>query len=178
MEREAIERLTIDSAAGELNEDADALLKTYLTEHPEAKQWSKETLSVYNTAASVINAKTRKTPGIPPVRAAKKTSALSILNWQTIARWAAVLILASTAGIGIGRWSKETKFYTNSSVEEEELHSPIKGLTFNIRNDDSDFWHRKVVAFLEPSTYPQQKPLLRNSNWQEQYYKLKEKRHE
>ena len=46
MEREAIERLAMDSAAGELNQDAEALLRTYLAEHPQANEWAEDMLQI------------------------------------------------------------------------------------------------------------------------------------
>ena len=40
MERETIERLAMDLALGELNEDATTLFEAYLAEHTEAKRWA------------------------------------------------------------------------------------------------------------------------------------------
>ena len=61
MEREAIERLTIDSAAGELNEDAEALLRTYLAEYPQANKWAEDILQIYYRTEAAI--KTKATHG-------------------------------------------------------------------------------------------------------------------
>ena len=58
MEREAIEKLAMDSAAGQLNEDAETLLKEYLAEHPEAKKWFQDMQEIYANIQVAFNEKT------------------------------------------------------------------------------------------------------------------------
>lgn len=178
MERETIERLAIDSAAGQLNEDAEMLLSAYLAEHPEANKWSKEMLADYNMTASVVKAKTKETATASRMTFTKKPKILSRVNWQPFAKWAAVVIFASMIGIGLGRWSKERKFHTNSANEKIEHNLPVKRSIAFVLNDDAGFWHKKAIAFLEPSKYPKRKPFTKNGNWWDNYRKLKEKYHD
>ena len=58
MKRETVERLAMDSAAGELSEDAEALFQTYLDENPQAKQWAEDVRQVYGETEAAIQAKT------------------------------------------------------------------------------------------------------------------------
>lgn len=178
MERESIERLTIDSAMGELNEDAGMLLAEYLLEHPDAKRWSTEMLADYNMAASAIKAKTKETPSASSVAFVVKPKFLSILNWRPIAKWAAVVIFASLIGIGFGRWSKDTKYYAKSSFQETEDNLPTKPSVVNILRDDGSFWHKKAIAFLEPSKYPKRKAFANTNNLWDRYRKSREIYHD
>lgn len=178
MERETIERLAIDSAAGQLNEDAEMLLGAYLAEHPEANKWSKEMLADYNMTASVVKAKTKEIATASRMTFAKKPKILSRVNWQPFAKWAAVVILASMIGIGLGRRSKEREFHANSSYENIKHDLPVKRSIAVVLNDDAGFWHKKAIAFLEPSKYPKRKPFTKNGNWWDNYHKLKEKYHD
>ena len=57
MRREIIERLAIDSAAGELNEDMEALFRAYLAEHSEAKKWAEDLSDVFEKTEAAIAAK-------------------------------------------------------------------------------------------------------------------------
>ena len=61
MEREQIERLAIDSAAGELNEDMQALFEEYIAGHPEAKKYVEDMLGIYENTDAAIIAKTQHT---------------------------------------------------------------------------------------------------------------------
>ena len=54
MEREIIERLAVDLAAGELNEDVEALFRSYLAEHSEADKWAQDMLQVYEKTETAI----------------------------------------------------------------------------------------------------------------------------
>jgi hypothetical protein len=178
MERESIERLVLDSAMGELDEDAELLLSEYLTEHSEAKQWSIEMLADYEMTASAVNTKTKEAALMLSMAPVKKPAVLLNLNWRPIARWAAVLIFASLVGVGVGRWSKERKFYARSSFQETERNLPTKESIANALRDDGGFWHKKAVAFLEPSKYPKRKPFARKTNLLELYRKSKEMNHD
>ena len=178
MERESIERLAIDSAMGELNEDAEMLLIEYLAEHSEAKQWSIEMLADYNMAASAVNTKTKETATTSRMTFVKKPKILSGLNWRPIARWAAVVVFASLVGMGFGRWSKEEGYYAKTSHEKIEHNLPVKRSVANVLRDDGSFWHKKAVAFLEPSKYPRRKPFIKKANLLELYRKSKEMNHD
>jgi len=178
MEREMIERLTIDSAAGELNDDTSSLLQAYLVEHPEAKQWSKEILTIYNKTDLVIKAKTKEATATSHMTNLKKPHILSKADWQPILKWAAVVILAAMVGIGLGRWSKETKIYTKLPYEEMRHELMLKWPAVDFRDDVTGFWQEKVVAFLKPRTYPERKPYMKRDSWWDRYYRFTEKYHE
>ena len=178
MERESIERLVLDSAMGELNEDAEMLLSEYLSEHSEAKQWSIEMLADYEMTASAVNTKTKEAGLMPPAESVKKAAVLLKLNWRPIARWAAVVIFASLAGVGVGRRSTERKFHAKSSFLETERNVPTKRSVANVLRDGESFWHKKAIAFLEPGKYPKRKPFARKTNLLELYRKSKEKNHD
>ncbi|MHC4169718.1 MAG: hypothetical protein ACYSWQ_22455, partial [Planctomycetota bacterium] len=59
MERDAIERLAIDSASGELNDDAETLLREYLAGHAEANRWAEEVQWLCEKTEAAIHAKTK-----------------------------------------------------------------------------------------------------------------------
>jgi hypothetical protein len=104
MNRERIERLAIDSAAGELNEDVEALFRAYLAEHPEANPAQDEMLQVYEQTKSAIDAKTKDADagvGIPAVRARSLVRA----KWWEFERYAAAVIVAAFIGFAGGRWA-------------------------------------------------------------------------
>lgn len=91
MEREAIERLAIDSAAGELNQDAEALFRTYLIGHAEAKQWAEDMRLICEKTEAAINTKTTRCHAGDQTRFIKPNQLLQI-NWPRLARWAAALM--------------------------------------------------------------------------------------
>ena len=92
MKRETIERLAIDVAAGELNEDAEALLDAYLAEHPQAKQWAEQMLTTYESTQEAIAEKTswvNATAGTAPLGKKPKGWMKLRSGWRS----AAVVIL-------------------------------------------------------------------------------------
>ena len=58
MNPETIERLAIDSAAGQLNEDIEILLREYLSEHPAEKKCFSEMQEIYNKTQIAFDSKT------------------------------------------------------------------------------------------------------------------------
>ena len=103
MEREQIERLAIDSAAGELNEDVQALFDEYLAGHPETKTYVQDMLGIYEKTDAAVVAKTQ-----PAVETDLNTANISVgsrsrVLWLPIASWAAVVIFAAFVGITVGR---------------------------------------------------------------------------
>ncbi len=174
MERESIERLVLDSAMGELNEDSEILLSEYLNEHSEAQQWSIEMLADYEMTASAVNTKTKETAPISTIMPVKKPAILLSLNWRPIAKWAAVVIFASLIGVGFGRRSTERKFYARPSFQEIEHNRPTKRSVVNNLRGRGTFWHKKAIAFLEPSKHPKRKPFAKKTSLLELYRKSKE----
>jgi len=75
MEREIIERLTMDSASGELNEDAKVLLQTYLAEHSQENLWAEDMFKLYETANAAVKIKTNQS-NAEPSKAIHKNSFL------------------------------------------------------------------------------------------------------
>jgi hypothetical protein len=103
MKREVIERLAIDSAAGELNEDIQALFDAYLIEHPQAGQWAEDIAGVYKETATVIDAKTSAAvagSAMPCIKAQPLLRA----KWWSFGRAAAALIVGALIGFAGGRW--------------------------------------------------------------------------
>ncbi|MHC4744736.1 MAG: hypothetical protein ACYS8Z_22710, partial [Planctomycetota bacterium] len=104
MNRETIERLAMDAAAGELSEDVEVLFGAYLAEHPEANEWAAGMTSIYEMTEAAIDAKTK---GAAPPMVEKKSSVP--INWFAAGRWAAVIAIAMFAGFSAGRWSQPVR---------------------------------------------------------------------
>jgi hypothetical protein len=154
MKRETIERLAIDSAAGELNEDVEALLRLYLEEHPEANPDSKEMVRIYEETAAVIETKTRNAKadmGVPVI----KMNRLPYLKWRPFGRWAAALIVAAFIGFAGGRWPTDGETSRIGFTKPDQPQEQVK--TFSDLREEyaGTFWGDKVLALME------QKPVRR-----------------
>lgn len=174
MKRETIERLAMDSAAGELSEDAEVLFASYLAEHPEAEEWALEITSIYEMTQAVIDKKT-KHPAPPAV--AKKRS--MPVNWFAAARWAAVIAIAVFAGFSAGRWNQPAKTSRTEFFRVAEQPRTIATVTDIKEKYAATFWGRKVLASIEPK--PPLHTAARNSTgsfWDTYTRHLKEKTYE
>jgi hypothetical protein len=153
MEREPIERLAIDLAAGELNEDAEVLLRSYLAEHPEANKWAQDMLQVYEKTQAAIEAKT--TGAYAGGEAAEvSTKTLSPTRWRPVARWAAVVVFAVGAGFAVGRWSVVTE--TRKPVAAKSTFRAVasQNLLDLKAKYEGTFWADKIISSLEPKPHP------------------------
>ena len=148
MKREAIERLAIDSSAGELNEDVQALFDAYLAEHPEANPDIEEMTRIYEETASAIEAKTRDADagaGVPAV----KVNRLPYLNWRSFGRAAAALIVAALIGFAGGRWPINGKTGRIAFIKPERPAEQVKTISDLKEEYTGTFWGDKVLALLE-----------------------------
>lgn len=154
MEREQIERLAMDSAAGQLNEDAQMLFEEYLAENPEANNWARDILGIYRKTETAVAEKTKFAimPDTSMIKAGKKLSSMS--HRLPIARWAAVVVFAALTGAAIGWWTKPPV-----STERPGLVSTYPNLAVNrtgpdMENTGESFWREKALAMFQakPST--------------------------
>lgn len=169
MNREIIERLSIDSAAGELNEDAEIMLRFYLAEHPQAKQWADDVRLVYDLTESAIKTKTAHSDVgliIPTIRPVLR------VKWLPVARWAAMIVFGIFIGFTAGRWEIPARTQKIAFQESTEFSKPVESVSDLKERYAGTFWGDKMLAMLEH--HP--KTNLRNSkSWDtyKQYMKGK-----
>ncbi len=148
MKRERIERLAIDCAAGELNEDGEVLFRMYLAEHPEENQWAEDMMRIYEQTEAAIDAKT--TDGYAGDKApfVKKRNLLLQLKWQRFGHWAAAVIFATFIGFTVGRWNINSKMDRIVSMDN---WSPKQVRTVSDLKEKyaGTFWGDKMLALLE-----------------------------
>ncbi len=178
MKRERIERLTIDVAAGELNEDAEALLNAYLAEHPQAKQWAEQMLTTYEKTQEAIAEKTswaNTTAGTP--FACKKPTGW--VKWRSVGRSAAILAVGILIGFAGTRWGTTDETTGIASMEPTRGPVPVKTVSDLKEKYAGTFWGDKMLALLEPRPAQQYKADLHSvSLWDRYRLYKKEKRYE
>ncbi len=144
MEREIIERLAMDSVAGELNEDIQVLFDTYLAEHAEANQWAEDISQIYKMTETTFQTKTRTVPA--EITAPVKAGYLWRLNWQHIVRSAAVIALAACIGLVVGRFTKSPVVRPERTVASSTVTT---GQSLRDSGDIGEgFWKDKALAML------------------------------
>ena len=167
MEREAIEKLAMDSAAGQLNEDTETLLKEYLAEHPEANEWFQDMQEIYANTQFAFNEKTF------PVKQPTENKPTLKFNWFPVFRWAAVIAIAVTIGITAGRWSKSE--IPQQKLQQVATSSDTMTKSQGIRLEDigDGFWREKVMAMMNSSTTKIHKNYITGPSLWEKYNKYK-----
>ena len=177
MKREMIERLAIDSAAGELNEDTETLFRTYLAEHPELNKWADGMSLIYGKTEAALNKKTAGFNG------EIKTEPVKIMhrqfNLRPFLRWAAVIIFAACIGLLAGRWSKPdiTIPLPNIVSAAPELSETQSGL--GMMDVGEGFWRDKAVAMLISEKSVAASNIIRGDGLWDKYRKyIQEKGHE
>lgn len=174
MKREAIERLAMDSAAGELNEDVQALFDAYLAEHPQAGQWAEDIAGVYKDTEAAIEAKTRDAnagAGMPAV----KVNRLPYLNWRSFGR-AAALIVAALIGFAGGRWPINGKTGRIAFIKPERPAEQVKTISDLKEQYAGTFWGKKVLALVEHTSPERYQAGFQDSSfWQIYRQYIKEK---
>jgi hypothetical protein len=148
MKREIIERLAIDSAAGELNEDIQALFDAYLAEHPQVGQWAEDIAGVYKETAAVIDAKTSGADAGGAISVIKINRQLH-LNWFSFGRWAAALIVAALIGFTGGRWPINGKTSRITFTKPDRPQEHVKTISDLKEEYAGTFWGKKVLALVE-----------------------------
>lgn len=178
MKREIIERLAIDSASGELSEDAQALFDAYLAEHPQAGQWAEDIAGVYKETEAAIDAKTSDADagaGVPVV----KTNRLVHRNWLSFGRWAAALIVAALIGFTGGRWPIAGKTSMITFTKPDRPQEQVKTISDLREEYAGTFWGDKALALLEQRPGRRYKADFHDvSFWQKYKEYKKEKPHE
>jgi len=179
MEREQIERLAMDSAAGELNEDMQALFDEFLTGHPEVKKYVEDMLGIYKKTDAAITAKTQ--------HAVKTDFDMTEINikshtrvlWLPIARWAAVIILAAFIGIVAGRWSKSPVLVERPGAKVVHPGADVQKKKFDLDDKGDSFWREKVVAMMASRSNGIQADFVTGPGLWERYREyIKEKNYE
>ena len=176
MNRDVIERLAIDSAAGELNEDAEALFQSYLAEHQQAKQWADDIGRIYNITETAIKTKTAH-EGDGAV--AVDIEPVSPMGWTRVARWAAVLVLGVVIGFTAARWEVPDNTRKMAFQEPNSNTKPVETVTDLKEKYIGTFWGDKMLALLEHQSGQQRQtshPGIRSWGTYRQY--MKEKNHE
>jgi hypothetical protein len=177
MKRDIIERLAMDSAAGELNKDMEALFREYLAEHFEAKKWAENLSDVFEKTEAAIAAK------IEPADAesnhvAIKIKPISQFKWWLLARWAAVIIFAACIGAAVGRWSKSPVLTQKPDAVLVSRDPSIKR-GFSLDDIGKSFWRAKATAMLDAKSYREITSYNQSSNlWNKYRQYIKEKRYE
>ncbi len=148
MERENIERLAIDAAAGELNPDAEALFGAYLAEHPEASRWARNMLATYEKTQAAIQIKTANN-GVSFRRRVIKKKQLPHLQWQSVIRCAAVLLVGVVIGHVAGRRPATGESGTIVSAKPHQEQAQVKSVQDLKQKYAGTFWGDKMLALLE-----------------------------
>ena len=149
MDRDTIERLAMDMAAGELNEDMQDLLKEYLAQNHQANQWAKQMLDIFAKTEDAIKTKTSDTKALITTKAGR----LPML-WQPVARWAAVLLVGAGIGFMVGRISHvpaTEKVTTNSYVAA----AGVRTLAYFKKKYAGTFWGDKILSSFERADRPE-----------------------
>jgi len=178
MEREAIERLAIDSAAGELNQDAEALFKTYLAGHARAKRWAENVRQIYEKTEAAINIKTTGDYASGQTRSIKPNQLWQI-NWPRLARWAAALMFGALIGFSAGRWDRSDKTYRIVLPEPGRARGRIETVSDLKEKYAGTFWGDKMLALLEHRPGRQYEANLQGVRFWDKYKQyIKEKQYE
>ncbi|NLZ03860.1 MAG: hypothetical protein GXY19_01640 [Phycisphaerae bacterium] len=145
MKRETIERLAMDRALGELNEDAATLFETYLAEHAEARQWAEPMTQTCIRTRQAIAQKTQPSSAqLAPPKPFR-------VDWSALARWAAVIAVAAILGAAIGRRSAPSPTPEPETVIVRTVprQAGAEGWRRVLGETEEGFWQTKAVAMLQ-----------------------------
>jgi hypothetical protein len=178
MDRMSIERLAIDSAAGELSKDAEALLKAYLAEHPDEKKWAEDMLDIYQATQMTIDAKTKHLAVADESMAVREKLRLPV-NWLPVGRWAAVVIFSALIGVTAGRLSKSPIVEQNPQRVAIAQGTTEEKPTIDLENVGESFWRKKAVAMITSPSYMTHGDYVKGSKLWEKYRRfIKERNYE
>ncbi len=151
MECEILERLAMDRALGELNEDTSALFEAYLAEHPEIQPWVDQMSQTCQRTDQAIRQKTNF--GVVATLSLQgrshRTLPMRLNRW---ARWAAVIIVSLAIGGLWGRWSGPRYPLLKTVFVAATPKAERQGLARVLSNTGEGFWRDKAVAMLESKT--------------------------
>jgi|WetSurMetagenome_2_1015567.scaffolds.fasta_scaffold234321_2 hypothetical protein len=145
MEREIIERLAIDSAARELNEDTEILLQDYLSEHNETNKLFLEMQEIYKKTQAAFDVKTASIKKQFAIEPSLK------FNWFPLLRAAAVIVISVCIGIIAGRLSKQDIPQQESKYIALNSNVSAKRTGLNLNDLGEGFWKKKIAAMVNPS---------------------------
>ncbi len=149
MERQVIERLAMDAALGELNDDATALFEAYLTEHPEARQWARPMKAICERTREAVVARTAPA-ALSPRRAAPPARRISRTRLANAGRWAAVVIVSLALGAAAGRRGMPPTESIPHVASAETDRGPTRRDWRAVLNGRGEgFWEAKAVATLQ-----------------------------
>jgi len=152
MERDALERLALDRAGGELDPDTEALLAAYLADHPEDHAAAAAIEAAYRQCRDAIAGRThraRAAQGLPAASATGSAPASPRPAAGRARRWlahAAALLLAVGLGAGGGWWAaREGSGRMPSPPPRPAL---ARGAETSL-DALGPFWHKKVATLLQ-----------------------------
>jgi len=178
MKRERIERLATDAAAGELNEDVEALFNAYLAEHPQAKKWADQMLSAYKKTQAAISEKTSRA-NTTAETAFISSKAIGWMKWPSVGRSAAILAFGILIGFTAAHWGATGKTTKIAQMVPTRGPSPVKTVSDLKEKYAGTFWGDKILASLEPGPYPKQTEYKWNREfWPNIKQYIKEKHYE
>jgi len=178
MNRDAIERLAIDSAAGELNEDARTLFEEYIAQHAQARQWARDISQVYQQTQTAISSRTGAASAT--IAAISIKSGLpALIRWRPALRWAAIVCVAALLGAGAGRWSRAPNAAMKPQREIASVNPPADVANIDLHSAAGSFWRAKAAAMFEARPYRQVNAAIQAGGlWQKYEQYIKEKHHE
>lgn len=148
MKRDAIERLAIDSASGELNEDVQALLSEYLAENADASGWVQDMQWLCEKTEAAIQAKTRDAGASREMTTVTAAPAPQ-MTWWPVARWAAAVALAAIVGFNVGRRHKNDGIYERVLPQSPSARRPVETVDDLREQYAGTFWGDKMLAVIE-----------------------------
>lgn len=152
MEREIIERLAIDNALGELNEDTAALFEAYLAEHAKARTWAQPMTQTCRRTREAIGSKTQS-PAREYPPATVRLRWYASVNARALVRWAAVIAISLGIGAGLGRRPAPETPTTQRTVVQAKQHASPKGWDRVLAQSKDGFWQTKARAVLQSKSY-------------------------
>lgn len=178
MNREVVERLAIDCAAGELNEDSRSLFEAYLAEHPGAKEWAQDILHLYRQTETAISSKTATT-GVGIAAVCIKSRRAAWARWRPAMRWAAVVFVAALVGAGAGRWSKSPLVVQKPDRAIASATPSVAPASLDSEAAAGGFWRAKALAMFEPGPYRERDAALQAGGLRQKYeHYIKERYHD
>jgi len=153
MDRERIERLAMDSALGELGEDAMALFEAYVAAYPQANEWARQMQRTCAVAQEAI-AVTTRAPRQKSFGARRHRYRLRCINRPALGRWAAVVAVSLLAGAGVGRWSarQDAGSAALAPVTVVRAEPAAKSWQELLSEPGQGLWQAKALALLGPAS--------------------------
>ncbi|UCC64147.1 MAG: hypothetical protein JSU70_01580 [Phycisphaerales bacterium] len=178
MERDTIERLAIDSAAGELSDDARTLFEAYLAEHRQANEWAQDMLGVYEETEAAIASKTNRARAETRAKPAH-VFPLARVRSRLIVRWAAVVVAAFGIGAGFGRLSKQPAIGSRPRATSAKVDPYVRQWGRSLEGVGDSFWRAKAIASLAPKRHLAAQPHKSGASlWSKYRQYVKERRYE